>query len=58
MIKRYEMLPVMGSDEERLTPIYACDECGDEVELYDFLGEQLCKYCLLGRFDTVEGSWH
>lgn len=35
-------------------PHYYCDSCGDEDELYEYEGEQLCKYCLLLAVPKVE----
>ena len=35
-------------------PIWACDECGDEgVDLYDYDGKELCKYCLLDAVPKI-----
>lgn len=31
-----------------------CDKCGEDVEeLYDFEGAQLCKECLLKKFEKI-----
>lgn len=38
------------------TPHYYCDECGEEGTLYDYDGDQLCRTCLLKKFDVIEGS--
>ena len=35
-------------------PIWVCDECGDEnVDLYDYDGQELCDFCLLKRIPKV-----
>ena len=49
-------LPCLGSScPNRNVVRYYCDECGDENEtLYHFDGEELCRYCLLKRFEKVE----
>ena len=33
---------------------YYCDECGDETDLYDFDGEELCIDCIKERLKPVE----
>ena len=36
---------------------FKCDRCGDEdITLYNYDGEQICKDCLLKEFEIVEGS--
>lgn len=30
-----------------------CDECGDEADLYDFDGEELCLQCIIGRLEKI-----
>ena len=35
---------------------FYCDECGNEEKLYCYDGEELCKDCLLEKFEVVEGS--
>ena len=36
---------------------FKCDRCGDEdVTLYHYDDEQICKDCLLKEFEIVEGS--
>ena len=35
---------------------YYCDECGDETTLYDTEYGELCRDCLLEKFDIIEGS--
>ena len=35
-------------------PHYYCDSCGDEDELYEYEGEQLCECCLLRTVPKVE----
>lgn len=51
-------LPCLGSTcSYKRVPHYFCDECEEETTLYEFEdGVQLCKDCLLDKFDTVEGS--
>lgn len=47
-------LPCMGeSCPNRNSPHYYCDECGDETEIYDFDGEQLCIECIKGRLKCL-----
>ena len=33
---------------------YYCDNCGDEEQLYEFEGEQLCLNCIESRLEKVE----
>ncbi len=40
----------------RNVPHYYCDRCGEETELYDFEGEQLCAECLLKNFTKIGNS--
>lgn len=36
---------------------FQCDRCGDEdITLYHYDGEQICKDCLLKEFEIVEDS--
>lgn len=50
-------LPCLGSScPHRNVTRYYCDKCREEAVLYEYDGEELCKYCLLGKFDIVEGS--
>lgn len=40
----------------RNVPHYYCDKCKDEYTadtLYIYDGEELCKECLLGKFETI-----
>lgn len=37
----------------RHVPHYYCDECGDETELYEYDGEQLCIDCIEKRLEPV-----
>lgn len=37
-------------------PHYYCDDCGDEVTLYDFDDKELCIRCVEKRLDIIEGS--
>ena len=32
---------------------YYCDECGDETQLYEWDGQELCLECIKGRLDRV-----
>lgn len=32
---------------------YYCDECGDETQLFEFEGEELCIYCIERRLKKV-----
>ena len=35
-------------------PIWVCDECGDEeVDLYEFEGQELCSRCVLKKFHKI-----
>lgn len=46
-----------SSCPKKNVPHYFCDECGDEFypsELYKYDGEELCKNCLVEKFDTLE----
>lgn len=40
----------------RKVPHWYCDECGDECQLYDFEGEELCIECIKDRLEKIEGS--
>lgn len=35
---------------------FYCDVCGEEEMLYCYDGEELCRDCLLEKFDKVSGS--
>ena len=35
---------------------FYCDRCGCEEKLYRYEDEELCRDCLLEKFDIVEGS--
>lgn len=35
---------------------FYCDECKDEDTLYHYDGEELCRECLLKKFEIVDGS--
>ena len=35
---------------------FYCDRCGKEEILYHYENEELCKDCLLEKFEIVEGS--
>lgn len=46
--------PCLGNScELRHFPHYYCDSCGDETELYDFEGKELCANCVLSKFEVV-----
>lgn len=50
-----ENYPCVGSacPNRHVKHLY-CDECNDDVEeLYDFEGVQLCKECLLKKFEKI-----
>lgn len=32
---------------------YHCDECGDETQLYEFEGKELCADCVISSLDKV-----
>lgn len=32
---------------------YYCDECGDETQLYEYEGKELCGRCILNSLDKV-----
>lgn len=35
---------------------FYCDRCDEEATLYDYYGEELCKDCILEKFNVIEGS--
>lgn len=35
---------------------FYCDECGDEITLYDTEYGELCESCLLKKFPVIEDS--
>lgn len=37
----------------RNVPHFYCDKCGDEDELYEFEGEQLCISCIESKLPKV-----
>jgi len=37
----------------RHVPRYYCDECGDEENLYEFDGQELCIKCIENRLTKV-----
>lgn len=48
-------LPCLGkSCPNRNVSRFYCDECGDEAQLYDFDGEELCISCIEKRLDKVD----
>lgn len=46
--------PCMGTACPNHTiPEYHCDECGDDGDIYEYEGEELCADCLLRRHRKV-----
>lgn len=39
-------------------PVYRCDCCEEQAELYYFDGEELCIECIIERLEKVEGSFY
>lgn len=35
------------------TPHHYCDECGDETQLYDYEGKELCAECILNKYEAL-----
>lgn len=47
--------PCLGNTcPNRNVAIYECDECGDEADLYEYDGQQLCIGCIRARLPKVE----
>lgn len=47
-------LPCLGdSCQYRNVTHYYCDDCGDETQLYEFDGEELCIDCIEKRLKKV-----
>lgn len=47
-------LPCLGTScINRNVPHWYCDECGDEDELYEFEGQELCINCIAGKLEKV-----
>ena len=44
-----------GCPNRRVVRFY-CDECGEEETLYHYEDSELCKECLIKKFEVVEGS--
>ena len=42
-----------GACRNRNVPHFYCDKCGEEDELYEFEGEQLCISCIENRLPKV-----
>lgn len=42
-----------SSCRNRNVPHFYCDECGEEEELYEFDGMQLCISCIRRRLEPV-----
>ena len=39
--------PCLGAScPNRNVPHYYCDDCGDEADIYEFEGDQLCINCI------------
>ena len=40
-------LPCYGSScPNKKVPVWYCDKCGDETQLYEFEGQELCIGCI------------
>lgn len=48
-------IPCVDCGRKHVKHFY-CDDCGDEEQLYEYNGKQLCELCLLSYFKVVEGS--
>lgn len=47
-------VPCLGSScPNKNVPHYYCDDCGNEDDLYEFDGEQLCAECVLARLKKI-----
>lgn len=47
-------LPCLGNScPNRNVPRYYCDECGDETQLYEYDGQELCLSCVENHLDKV-----
>lgn len=47
--------PCLGSSCPKRNVIHLyCDDCGEETQLYDYDGDELCKDCILERLDLKE----
>ena len=47
-------LPCLGDSCQYLNVIhFYCDDCGDETQLYEFDGEELCIDCIEKRLKKV-----
>ena len=33
---------------------YYCDECEEEVQLYNYEGKQLCAECILNKYEALQ----
>lgn len=46
--------PCKGNDcPNRNVRRYYCDRCGDETDLYEFCGEELCIDCIIKELPKV-----
>lgn len=46
-------LRCMESCSNKKVPHFYCDECGDETQLYDFDGQELCLSCIEAKLEKV-----
>ena len=47
-------LPCLGNScPNRNVPRYYCDECGDDTQLYEYDGQELCLSCVKNHLDKV-----
>lgn len=53
----YSGLHCLGSSCPNINVVrFYCDECGIEGKLRHYDDKELCKDCLLDKFEVVEGS--
>ena len=38
----------------RNIPVFSCDQCGDDGDIYEYEGQHYCPSCLLDLFDKVQ----
>lgn len=49
-------VPYMGSHcPNRRVPHYYCDDCGEEIDIYEFEEEELCIDCIKDKLVKVGG---
>ena len=46
--------PCLGASCTQGTTHFYCDECGEEKELYEYDGQELCADCILSTLKKVE----